>query len=277
MIKNKKGQAIIIILLLMAVALTIGLSISSQTATDIKISTQLEESERAYAAAEAGIEKALATKIGGSGTLDIGSSYNVTIETFAEGHTIFFFPKKISQDDTKQVWLAKHNEDGTLDESSYYDGSTLEIYWGDSSDLDPKPAAEATLVFYDTDYDIKKYTFDPDSSRASANNFSVADSGTYTFDDKTFYFKGTVDLDSPCPSSTCKRLALRLRLLYNTTQQPFAVKPESGKTLYSQGKQIESVGTAGNTTRKVVIFESYPSLPGIFDYVLFSGTNLTKE
>jgi len=279
MLKNQKGQIIIVILLLMAVALTVGLSISSQTASDIKISSQLEESERAYSAAEAGIESALSTSQPGTATLSNESTYAVTINKFEDGHTVFFFPKKVAQDDTKQIWLVAHTDEGDLDEANDYEGSSLTIYWGDSAEVaDPKPAVEATLVFKDIDYDIKKYTFDPESGRRLNNNFGEAETGPYNVADKTLQYKGSIsDLDSVCPTATCTRYALRIRLLYNSSLEPLAVKPDDDKTLYSQGKQIDSVGQSGAITRKVVVFESHPALPGIFDYVLFSGTNLTKE
>ena len=203
MIKNQQGQVVIIILLLMAVALTVGLSISSQTASDVKISTQLEESERAFAAAEAGIESVLSGGSSGTVNLSNNASYNVSITTFEGGHELFVFPKKVSQDDTKQLWLVAHDEDGDIDlAQDDYSADSLTIYWGDTDEVSsPIPAIEATLIYKDTDYQIEKYTFDPDSSRTSDNNFSSAGSDGYTVGDHSFQYRGIInDLASVCPT-----------------------------------------------------------------------------
>ncbi|MFH0863897.1 MAG: PilX N-terminal domain-containing pilus assembly protein, partial [Candidatus Gottesmanbacteria bacterium] len=58
-IGKQNGQILLIVLLVMVVGLTMGLSLATRSATDVKISSQLEHSSRAFAAAEAGIEAAL--------------------------------------------------------------------------------------------------------------------------------------------------------------------------------------------------------------------------
>lgn len=57
-LKNR-GQMILVILLVMAVGLTIGLSVASRSITDVNFSTKIEDSSRAFSAAESGIEEAL--------------------------------------------------------------------------------------------------------------------------------------------------------------------------------------------------------------------------
>ena len=49
---------LLVVVLTMIVALTVGLSLASRTITNMKISKQNEESQRAFQAAEAGIELA---------------------------------------------------------------------------------------------------------------------------------------------------------------------------------------------------------------------------
>ncbi len=51
------GQVLLITMLVMAVATTIGLALASRSTQDVNISTQVEESSRAFSAAEAGIEE----------------------------------------------------------------------------------------------------------------------------------------------------------------------------------------------------------------------------
>ena len=58
---SDSGQALLVILLSMTVILTVVLSVVSRTVTDITITTYQEDAQRAFDAAEAGIEDALLT------------------------------------------------------------------------------------------------------------------------------------------------------------------------------------------------------------------------
>jgi len=65
---NENGQILLIVVITMIVALTVGLSIASRTVTELRLSRQNEESQRAFNAAEAGIDRVL--KQGGEITLE---------------------------------------------------------------------------------------------------------------------------------------------------------------------------------------------------------------
>ena len=54
---KESGQIIIVLLLMMLVGLSIGLVVTQRSVTDVSVSTQSEQSQRAFSAAEAGIEK----------------------------------------------------------------------------------------------------------------------------------------------------------------------------------------------------------------------------
>src|SRR3989344_1324281 len=58
-LKSSKGQILILFLLVLVVGVAIVLSVASRTITDIRTTTTSDESNRAYFAAEAGIEEAL--------------------------------------------------------------------------------------------------------------------------------------------------------------------------------------------------------------------------
>jgi hypothetical protein len=49
-----------------------------------------------------------------------------------------------------------------------------------------------------------------------------------------------------------------------------------GGNLPSQGLDIRCRGTVGASTRTVQVTKENPYLSSIFDYVLFSGTDITK-
>src|SRR3989338_3701872 len=82
-IKNtQSGQMLLVVVLVMVVALTVGLSVASRTITSLKISKQNEDSQRAFQAAETGIQEALQQLSGNhtvAGILDNQASFNAVI------------------------------------------------------------------------------------------------------------------------------------------------------------------------------------------------------
>ena len=72
----KPGQVLILVLLVVVVALAVGLSVASRNITNVRTSTQTEESQKAFSAAEAGIESILSQ---GLGSLQEGPQDPVTV------------------------------------------------------------------------------------------------------------------------------------------------------------------------------------------------------
>ncbi|MCL5676241.1 MAG: hypothetical protein M1120_03915 [Patescibacteria group bacterium] len=301
--KKQSGQALVIILLVLVVILTVGLALVSRTVGDIKLSSQTELSNRAFNAAEAGVEQVLGGGSAGQATIGTGNttaSYNVQSTTVGGSNAAFVLNKAVAKDDTQQVWLIGHKKDNTLgctdtDGSPLYcfNSNLITFYWGNpgqsasqTTGSNITPALEISIIYKDgSGYKIAKGVYDPSSVRASTNNFltGVDTSGGFVAPDN-LQFKKAVDLSaapfsiSGIGSSTTLN-AVRLRLLYNDVPQLLGAQPTNNTDTFPvQGKLISSLGTAGNITRKVQVFESYPYLPGVFDYVLFngSGNSLSK-
>lgn len=293
---HPKGQVIIVILLILVVVLTVGLSIATRTVTDIKLSQQTELSQRAFNAAEAGIESVLSGQSSGtSGSyVAIGSgstapSYNVSVQTVGGTSDAFVFNKPIAKDDTQQIWFVAHNSDNSLNLSdpTNFNSNSVYVYWGNpgqssnSSSSPITPALEVTLVYKDAvGFKIAKDVYDPNVNRIPTNNFnssSIDTAGNYTL--SKLQFRRQIDF-SQAPFSvsgigtTSTLYALRLRLLYNDTDQMLGAQPASG-SFPIQGRLISSTGNAGEVYRKVEVFESFPVLPPIFDYVIFNGSSNT--
>src|SRR5688572_26536285 len=95
--KHQKGQVALIALLVLTVATTVGLSLIARGVTDISVSRDIEESSRAFSAAEAGVEEALRSGVASAPTFDetLGIQYAVTIASVSATPTEpFVFPKK---------------------------------------------------------------------------------------------------------------------------------------------------------------------------------------
>lgn len=275
------GQALLIIVLVMAVALTIGLAVISRSITDIRISSQEEESARVFSAAEAGIEKAL--KIGAATPLvdSIGGiDYRVT-ETAMGGGTEFVFPNQIEAGDTQTVWLVNHTPAGDPDERPTYTAASLNVCWEVTTPTET--ALEVTIFYKDVsgNYKIARGAYDFEAT-TRGNSFEIpTGSGncpaglsrkkTLTWTN----FGITLDADTFV-------LFLRLKPLYNKAKiGTVAVGTFADGTaaiLPSQGTCFESSATlsTSNVTRRVRQCQFHKSPPAVFDYVLFSGGDLSK-
>jgi len=287
--KKESGQALIIILLIMSVGLTIGLSVISRSTSDIRITQQEEEAARAFSVAEAGIEEAL---LAGSGVSDVMSGVTYTVESVNQGEANWFDfgGEDFSAGETQTLWLIGHDDDGSLDPSAedcFWCNGRLNFCWG--NDADDLAALETTLLFLDTDNEFKlaRKVFDADTTRAAINNFTPAANPLHEFCSEA-------DLLSKALSDDGLRLtdgelfgipnesdvipyALRLKLLYNGQPQPIAVTTNTGN-FPNQGTCYVSTAkvTASGVTRKVSQCQFHESPPVVFDYALFSGSNLVK-
>lgn len=315
MIKKQTGQAILALILIMTVALAIGLSVVQKSLVDVSTSTKVEESSRAFSAAEAGIEKALQP---GStcGANCISFSENSSKADVAGGNLIPCIPGSpgcteisgqqqapleyppLAREEVAHFWLADFTS--TLNPpSQFYNppNHTLDVYWGDSAFPSDKAALELTLVFYNgTKYDFKKWYLDQasairnpppigfDTVPCSGDNIitsTVADPTTCASSQVTYQCKVTL---GSLPSNM---MLLRARLLYNTNSQPLAVQATgSGGTctgltgngcyIPPQARAITSTGASGETQRKVKVCQVNKVVPPYFDYAIFSVGAISK-
>src|SRR3989338_3351838 len=108
--KNEKGQAFLIVVLVMVVALTVGLSVASRTVTNLRTTAEEENSQRAFSAAEAGIEKALKTGPISS-PLDLGNNASIeSVQIVGVSGTEFLLNggNPVLQDDGFDLWLSSY-------------------------------------------------------------------------------------------------------------------------------------------------------------------------
>lgn len=304
---DQSGQILIIILLVLVVGVSIVLSLSARSITDLRTTTSTEQSNRAYFAAEAGIERALQQikdgGITGSGNpisgqdTDLGSSgsqYSGTIDSSGGVAKAFYFTAL--KDTTLQVNLRTTVTDDTTGQN----GGGVNIYWHTSTNpvAGDTAALEITLLRKNKssgNYSIDKFACDPISSRASVDGFNCAGSvsgtnpavscGTTTLAGvsnssiNSFCFKATIPLNSSANEQT---LLMRIRPIipppFTSTSEGIAVeytKPIGTiATLPQQGYTITSTGVGKDgSNRKLVVFRSFPSLPTVFDFVLYNGSS----
>lgn len=281
---KEKGQVILLLILIMTVALSIGLSIVQKSLLDVSTASKVEQSSRAFSAAEAGVEKALR----GDTTTQTFTDTNSQITGISDTGLTPAVPASgsrqaalalppLAKEDVSQIWLADLNSTANPP-TTVYTADSLDIYWGNSSQ--DKAAIELTVVFYSGgSYQSRRWYLDHSSaSRNPANGFeavTTCSGGNIPPGGTTAYqCKKTLNFT---PSESSGLMLLRSRLLYNATSQPIAIQAVGASWLPPQARSIVSTGVSGETQRKVQILQIYKMMPHYFDYVLFSAGEIRKS
>lgn len=262
---KRSGQALLVIILVMVVALTVGLSVAVRTTSNLRTSSESESSERAFSAAEAGIEQSLITNSSVSTTsLDNNTSYQTTVSS-SDG-TVFSLNNGsiVLKDEPVDVWLSTYPSF-----SSPWTGS-LSINWGSGSDVcSPQEATNTqaaleVVVISGSKANPKTTTYhlDPCAARASSNNFEPVSTGGDTIGDKSYARKQIIPIVS----------GLIVRIIPVYASSGIAVqKGAADPNLPSQGSLVTSTGSSDNTIRKIVSFRGNPKLPvELFPFIFFS-------
>lgn len=294
-INSEQGQVILILILVMTVALAIGISVIQRSLSDISTSSKVEQSSRAFSAAEAGIEKALNCPTCETTTVEFAENQSratVTAENrvpaipagFGGQQALFECPPsdpRLAKEDIAQIWLADPNSP-TNPPAEFYKQTSLDVYWGNSTD--DKAALELTLIYYaGTQYQTKKWYLDHRVTRNPDNGFTQAACTGYDLGTTNYQCKYTI---GDLPSSPSRLILLRARLLYlpNTTEgQPFAVQAvgtcsesDTSGCIPPQARILVSTGTSGQTQRTVQVCQLEKVVPPYFDYAIFSADEIEK-
>lgn len=303
---NQTGQILLILILAITVALAIGLSIVQKSLLDVSTSTKVEQSSKAFSAAEAGIEKSLQTGSEIATSIPIGDatlqrvyrSLVPLIKSPGSRQDAFEYPP-LNKEDIAHVWLADPLASLPSCSSTTnvcYSQPTLDILWGalGITNNDDKPAIEIKVVYYDgSTYKSQPYNLDSNGTRYSSNGFTDASSSctgtnsitTTSGNNRPFFCKYTLTFPTPPAGVTYTFMLLRARILYSSTAQPFAAWasscPQSATScnaysLPSQATILTSIGTSGNTQRTVQVFQEKKVVPFYFDYAIFSSGEIKK-
>lgn len=266
------GQTLLIIVLIMVVSLTVGLAVVSRSITNLRMTTEEENSTRAFSAAEAGIERVLKTGIGTTSVSGVagalGSNPNSPLIkdiaiTQSEGDQILVNGgEAVQKDDGVDIWLVKHDSNNKPVYSPSWNGTDLKFYWGDTFCNTNEVSALEIIVISGTvpsSISAARYAVDPCSSRSSLNNFSNISSGSYSVGGKQFRYEYEI-------TNITNGLLARVIPLYSSA----VMGVTADVSLPSQGRIIDSTGSLGTIERKITFFQGYAKLPSeLFQYTIF--------
>ena len=244
---SEVGQAGLIVMLVMVVLLTLGISIASRSTLDVSQSTQEAETSRVFDAAEAGIERALNTTESLTFTAD-----TYTVDDLSGSYTVSEINElEVALDESQVVAV---NTDG-------YSGD-VKIEWSKVDNcVEDSPASIVVSIFDSSVGTVRRFAYEgcDNSDDFLTPNDSASSPYVYA---TTITVTNDEDL-------------IRVRPLYNETWLR-ATGDANFPTQYHQIFSTASNEDSGET-RAILVDRTIPTAPSIFDYVLFSGTTITKN
>lgn len=250
-----QGQILLILVMVMAVAITIVLTITFTTRTDTQVTKLEEDSQKALAAAEAGIEKSLkdnaTVNIATLGTLGTNiSTGSASIST--TGADTFTSPKIVSGE-AYTAYLGAY----TAGSPSSYANSTssdVTICFGDASS---RPALDIAIL---KSTSVLRYLADPSPAQlGGSNKLTVTTSPSAPCTD----FAYSVVIPAADVSTDSRLLVIRSMFASTKLLISKTGLPAQGRTVTSQAT------TTTGVTKKVQLFQSYPQIPAEFFFTTF--------
>lgn len=263
--KNQQGQILLVVVLVMVIALTVGLSLASRSITNLKTTTEESNSQKAFSAAEAGIERVLQNPTPIPNVQDLGNSaqiQSVSIDPISGTELVLNNGNPVPQDDGVDLWLSDYASDLAKAYQNPWSGK-LNVYWGTKAGCSDAALEITVLSGSRLTPTIERYVVDPCSARAAVNHFSTVTGGGKTINTTAFSFGTSLNVIGG--------LIAHIVPLYAGTPLGFVGQDTNGNeiALPSQGNIYTSIGKAGNTVRQISYFQLYDSIPSEYYYALF--------
>ncbi len=274
----KSGQILILVLLIVVVALAVGLSVASRNIVNLRTSTQTKESQRAFGAAEGGVEDVLSKLSTISNDIKLGTSASgctVVGDTASCNVPVSDINAAVKVKGSK-VYESKVElgEVGQIDLSSGVSaGAQIQVEWAKGSAENPAdgPASvEMTEVFVTAPYSQLRWFI---QGKAGPNR------------DETL---GSSPAVSTCTSTSGYQKCVVITLNAVGAPVMLRIKPYwisttvkvsgVGFDLPVQTYDISSSASSSvGVTRAVQVKRTaLPMMPAVFDYAMFSEDNILK-
>jgi hypothetical protein len=257
---KQSGQILLITIMLLATVLTVVISISFKSTTESQITKLEEESQKALAAAEAGIEAALRTGSNVAiGTLPNLSEFsgNAELVDVTTIGTKFISPF-VTNDQQYTFYLASYSA-GAF--STPYSG-TVTVYYGDSGTNCNTLAVEITTIAGSGNTQVK---YIADTSGLTGGSGNIGSATPTTLDD------GSTQTDFSCKTSAITVPADAKVMVIRPIKTGTRIGVQGNANLRPQGKTVVSEATSQTgVTKRVQLFQSFPQIPADFFVTSFN-------
>jgi hypothetical protein len=280
---NQKGQALLFVLVAMTIALAVGINIAMRTLSSISRTARTDTAERVRAAAEGGIERALGASTSSLSALansgasaatcnDVNLNYDSTL-----GSCIVSFPQAWADEIDARALVSVTTFSYTDPSLGVYrvpleSGTTVEVQiWGMGGSLiticiDPIPQGDVAYTFYGETGILSKggiTTGTIGGSYQAVNFLTPNQSNVYGFS------RCRSNISVPSNSYGLRLTAIGGNIDIGVVSD---ILPQQGFKITSIGELVQE-GVV-RTTKEVNVYKSYPYLPTIFDFGLYSSTDL---
>lgn len=264
-IKENSGQAVLTVIIIMLVGLTIALVIFLNSLSDVRTTGVEEQSERAFNAAEAGLEQALALtgySIGQSLTYNIDTGLSATIDV-AANNTFESF--------------VKEGDSATINLTGAPAGTQIDINWTNEADSTEKPAScdpgnditPAGLIVesWNSSGTVSRYAYHPYGCvDGTAAGFTATAGAGNVVNALNYLSKITYTI-------AVGDMFLRIKPLYRSAS--VTIVSSSGDLPIQQEEFTSKATVTGSgESRAIKVVRTVAQLPSIFDYVIFTNSTI---
>lgn len=264
----KSGQILILVLLIVVVALAVGLSVASRNITNLRTATQTDQSQRAFTAAEGGVESVLSNlgiyaanpniTSGVSAPVVVG---DLTANVNVRGYD--YFESTVDLGNVAQIDLTGVS-------------GSIQVDWAKGSAENAPPDGPASIEIaqlFGSPLNQERWYIQGQAGNRGGNEVIGSNpSGYSTGCSPSSGFAKCVLIDAKADTKI-----LRVKPFFASTTLKV-----SGTNLVVQTYDITSEVSAqpnlpSGVARKVKVSRTkLPQLPAIFDYVLYSEGNIVK-
>lgn len=268
-IANQNGQILLFTILVSLVALTVAIAATRRTTVDIRRVDTTTTADRAFSAAEAGIEEKLLEikegisvppSCGGQDNTDCGLDFGTSSVSQIGVSSENALTLSALQADAS---VSVHFVEDIQNPANPFQGQ-LQVTWDEGS------ALVLTLVLQDNATDPPSYNTDRQAWRCgtiSGNLFPSA--GTIV--------SGKCSRSVTVSSANGMPIMMRVRAMHSDTSLSVAPTIVSSTNPFPiQLVSITSTGQAGDAQRTVQARRTHAGLPSVFDFALFNASTTTR-
>lgn len=293
--KKRSGQILILVLLVVVVALAVGLSVASRNLTNLRTSTQAEQSQRAFTAAEGGVEDVLSRLNQVANHINDGTSGSTvngcTKASSTEANCTLPVSTGIQQGNVKIVASKAYEktvEPGDVAQinlDTYDPGASFDIEWSKAGENNPRATLEIFFVCSGgTSCMGDSFSGSYGQHRELIAIETISGQTGVPLCSSAGGVAGTGDFSSGCkktftiPSGATNVKLLRMKPFWSRATIRVTPAVANQADFPIQTYEITSTATTDTgVSRKVEVKrDALPQLPAIFDYVLYSEKDIVK-